>query len=235
MQDEKVAYNRVLCIIILSIWSWSLLQFTLVLTNKPKNNKVKLKVKKQGCGHTTRKVCCSVDVWSILINIILQDAPFFTFRLLLILHYKIISYMNIFFTCKNTLVIILQFYRLIVVQAEKHKDLRTSKGDATSKNAAGNALRKRPIESAQGRASAQNRNALVKNSRATPSAKKVKSPRRAVGKLVRTASVEDDGTGIYPSPAHSAAFLLHTENDPSWRQYTRVTHHLSPSQSSPPQ
>jgi hypothetical protein len=30
----------------------------------------------------------------------LQDAPFFIFRLLLILHYKIISETNIFFTCK---------------------------------------------------------------------------------------------------------------------------------------
>jgi len=32
--------------------------------------------------------------------------------------------MNIFFTCKNTLVIILQFYRLFVVQIEKKKELK---------------------------------------------------------------------------------------------------------------
>jgi len=31
--------------------------------------------------------------------------------------------MNIFFTCKNTLVIILQFYRLYVVQQEKNKEI----------------------------------------------------------------------------------------------------------------
>ena len=46
-------------------------------------------------------------------------------------------------------------------------------------------------------------------------------PKRAVAKLVRTAS-EDDGAAVYPSPAHSGAFLLHTENDTSWRQYSRV-------------
>ena len=46
-------------------------------------------------------------------------------------------------------------------------------------------------------------------------------PKRAVAKLVRTAS-EDDGAAVYPSPAHSAAFLLHTENDTSWTQYSRV-------------
>ena len=84
LQDDKVAYNRVLCIIILSIWSWSLLQFTLALTSNPnkvpKKTKVRVKDQKHNCCvdccHTTGKVCCSVDVWSILINIILQDAPY---------------------------------------------------------------------------------------------------------------------------------------------------------------
>ena len=55
--------------------------------------------------------CCSIDVWGIVLNILLQDAPFLGFRLLLIAHYRIISYMNVFFTCKNTLVIMLQLYR----------------------------------------------------------------------------------------------------------------------------
>ena len=31
-KDEKVNTNKVLCIMVLSIWSWSLLQFTFVLT-----------------------------------------------------------------------------------------------------------------------------------------------------------------------------------------------------------
>lgn len=88
--------------------------------------------------------CCSIDVWGIVLNIILQDAPFLTFRLLIIIHYQIISYMNVFFTCnshknltrneflqflvsnffivgKNTLVILLQLYRLYVVHTENRK------------------------------------------------------------------------------------------------------------------
>lgn len=85
--------------------------------------------------------CCSLDIWGIALNIILQDAPFLTFRLLIIIHYEIISYMNVFFTCKsprqsaippptsipvsilgkNTLVILLQLYRLYVVQSESSK------------------------------------------------------------------------------------------------------------------
>lgn len=42
----------------------------------------------------------SFDSTGIALNIILQDAPFLTFRLLIIIHYQIISYMNVFFTCK---------------------------------------------------------------------------------------------------------------------------------------
>lgn len=65
--------------------------------------------------------CCTIDVCSIILNITLQDGPFLAFRLLLILHYEIISYMNIFFTCKNTLVILLQMYRLYVVYTERNR------------------------------------------------------------------------------------------------------------------
>lgn len=41
------------------------------------------------------------------------------FRLVLIFRYKVVSYMNIFFTCKNTLVTILQLYRLFVLCCER--------------------------------------------------------------------------------------------------------------------
>ncbi|KAL4712090.1 hypothetical protein ACJJTC_008673 [Scirpophaga incertulas] len=63
----------------------------------------------------SRACCCSIEVCAIIMNIALQDAPFLAFRLLIICHYKIINYMNIFFTCKNTLVILLQIYRLYVL------------------------------------------------------------------------------------------------------------------------
>lgn len=253
-QDDKVASNRVLCIIILAIWSWSLLQFTMVLTASPtksKKSKSRMKDKKPNCCHTAKNVCCSVDVWSILINIILQDAPFFIFRLLLILHYKIISETNIFFTCKvswkadhlnnhhyvtnniscvfqNTLVITLQFYRLIVVQAEKRKGFKSSKQGETviGKNQvmSNNASKKRGTSPGSGAVdSSRNLRSTkivkVASGPVSVRGKSPKSPKRAVAKLVRTAS-EDDGAAVYP--AHGSSFLLHTENDTSWRQYSRV-------------
>ena len=42
----------------------------------------------------------------------------------MIVHYRIVSYMNIFFTCKNTLVILLQLYRLYVVQTENRSKVK---------------------------------------------------------------------------------------------------------------
>lgn len=71
--------------------------------------------------------CCNIDVWGIFLNIILQDAPFLAFRLLIIIDYKIITYMNVFFACKNTLVIMLQIYRLYVVHGEAKKARRLEK------------------------------------------------------------------------------------------------------------
>nr|XP_040580383.1 LOW QUALITY PROTEIN: transmembrane protein 26-like [Lepeophtheirus salmonis] len=137
-KDEKVNTNKILCITVLSIWSWSLLQFTLIITSpKDKNNPPKNK--KSTRLQRAKEICCSIDVWSIMVNIILQDAPFFVFRLLLITYYRLISYMNIFFTCKNTLVIVLQFYRLLIVQLDKKEQLR-KQTQKTNKLAKGKSL-----------------------------------------------------------------------------------------------
>ncbi|XP_072947091.1 transmembrane protein 26 [Epargyreus clarus] len=115
-KDEKVATEKVLVLLTLAIWSWSLMQFTVVLTATKSR-------KSRGTAHrsdmnTSRACCCSIEVCAIIMNIALQDAPFLAFRLLIIAHYKIINYMNIFFTCKNTLVILLQIYRLYVLHLE---------------------------------------------------------------------------------------------------------------------
>ncbi|KPJ10121.1 Transmembrane protein 26 [Papilio machaon] len=115
-KDEKVATEKVLVLLTLAIWSWSLVQFTVVLTATKSR-------KTRGTAHrsdmnSSRACCCSIEVCAIIMNIALQDAPFLAFRLLIIAHYKIINYMNIFFTCKNTLVILLQIYRLYVLHLE---------------------------------------------------------------------------------------------------------------------
>ncbi|XP_058120499.1 transmembrane protein 26 [Anopheles ziemanni] len=131
-KDAKIANEPVLVLLTLSIWSWSLLQFTIVLSatraRKPRGGGSGARGSAQDAAddaNCCNVACCNIDVWGIALNILLQDAPFLTFRLLIIVHYKIITYMNIFFTCKNTLVILLQLYRLYVVNSENRKAAAT--------------------------------------------------------------------------------------------------------------
>ncbi|XP_046375848.1 transmembrane protein 26-like [Haliotis rufescens] len=124
-KEEVVRYNKLLCMIILGIWTLSLLQFTLVLTAS--------RVRRDQSGLATEKPpvkkvgCCSADVYGIVISILLQDVPFLVLRMLLIFRYGVLSYTNMFFTSKNTIVIILLIYRLVVVQVEKSERGRVKK------------------------------------------------------------------------------------------------------------
>ncbi|CAK9818242.1 Transmembrane protein 26 [Anthophora plagiata] len=130
-KEDRIAREPVLVYLTLGIWAWSLMQFTVVLT-ATKSRKSRLSsgsaVKRRVHTETS---CCSIDVWGIALNMVLQDGPFLAFRLILIIHYRIVSYMNIFFTCKNTLVILLQLYRLYVVQTE-NKSKRYKKPEISS-------------------------------------------------------------------------------------------------------
>lgn len=114
-KDNTIASEPLLVFLTLGIWSWSLLQFTIVLSATRSR-------KPRGGGTTSQEpesndccggCCCSIDVWGIALNIVLQDAPFLAFRLLIILHYRIVTYMNVFFTCKwgNILIEIIRLCR----------------------------------------------------------------------------------------------------------------------------
>ncbi|XP_039301786.1 transmembrane protein 26 [Solenopsis invicta] len=124
-KEDRIAREPVLVYLTLGIWAWSLMQFTVVLT-ATKSRKSRLSSGVARKKVRTETSCCSIDVWGIALNMVLQDGPFLAFRLILIIHYQIVSYMNIFFTCKNTLVILLQLYRLYVVQTE-NKSKRNKK------------------------------------------------------------------------------------------------------------
>lgn len=66
----------------------------------------------------------STDIWSIVEALFIQDGPFLVVRLIVIIHYKIIHQMLVFFAIKNFLVVILNLYRLVVIL----KDFRPSSG-----------------------------------------------------------------------------------------------------------
>ena len=90
-----------------------------------------------------KKERIQMDMIVILTSLLLQDGPLFCLRMTLIFKYvsivrlsrefwiklqklifplyrfQVISHMNIFFTCKNTLVIMLQLYRLLILCLER--------------------------------------------------------------------------------------------------------------------
>ena len=100
---SQVKYNRDLCKVILGIWSWSVLQFTMVFTaTKAPRREV---VSSVSAPNTSADgTCCTPDVVGIIMSIFMQDGPFLVLRMLLIFQYSVFSYTNMFFTCKNTLV-----------------------------------------------------------------------------------------------------------------------------------
>ncbi|XP_072019612.1 transmembrane protein 26-like [Amphiura filiformis] len=114
---ETLKVQRVLCdflliSLILGVWSWSLLQFTLVLTSvsAPRPRMAATKRSRSFCGG-----CCENEIWALIITMCLQDAPYLAMRLYLIVDLRVINQMMIFFTVKNSILVILQLYRMGVL------------------------------------------------------------------------------------------------------------------------
>lgn len=66
-------------------------------------------------GNHARKSRIDSELVTILMSLFMQDGPFLTFRLFIIARYQAYDYMIIFLTAKNTLVLMLQVYRLCVL------------------------------------------------------------------------------------------------------------------------
>jgi len=113
IKDDTVNMDTTFCYTTLLVWSWSLIQFTLVITPQSQED---IPDPVESMSERVKNYFHSSDVWKILKDVILQDGPFFIFRLVLVTYYRHISYINIFFLCKNTLIIIVQVYRLFVVK-----------------------------------------------------------------------------------------------------------------------
>ena len=130
-QEPMVLHDQFMGYVILGVWSMSLLQFCMVLTatkaRKPRVviNRTSHKGATSSCCQADEYCsCCASEIWSILIMVVLQDAPFLTVRLYVTITYRLFSYNILFFTAKNALIILLQFYRVVVVCSEIRKQQR---------------------------------------------------------------------------------------------------------------
>uniref|UniRef100_A0A8C1AJ27 Transmembrane protein 26-like n=2 Tax=Cyprinus carpio TaxID=7962 RepID=A0A8C1AJ27_CYPCA len=120
-RDSQVKTNRSVIIVGLSLFSWALMQFPLVLTqtSRPKvQEEGQSEPAKPGRAGWTMS-CCSSEVWSLLLTVGLQDGPFLIYRLYLMISERVLSQKMVFFTCKNILIVLLEVYRICVVLLEQ--------------------------------------------------------------------------------------------------------------------
>ncbi len=126
-QEDKVIENFSMVYSILAVFSWSTFQFSLNLvasrgrTFRFDNDKqspdtpLPSKQQKRRQPTTVNSICQKIttsELPSIFITILMQDLPFLIIRFIAVIHFKVQSYTTIFFTCKNLIILFLQFYRL---------------------------------------------------------------------------------------------------------------------------
>ncbi len=58
------------------------------------------------------------EIWSILITLVFQDGPFLALRLTAVINYNVRTFVTMFFTCKNAIILFLQVYRLVSIYHE---------------------------------------------------------------------------------------------------------------------
>ncbi|XP_026098669.1 transmembrane protein 26-like [Carassius auratus] len=120
-KEPQVKTKQAVIIVGLSLFSWALMQFPLVLTQtshpRVREEGQSEAVKPGRAGWTVS--CCSSEVWSLLLTVGLQDGPFLIYRLYLMIRENVLNQLMIFFTCKNILIVLLEVYRIGVVHLEQ--------------------------------------------------------------------------------------------------------------------
>lgn len=120
-KEPEVKNNHAVVIIGLALFSWALMQFPLVLTQTQSTPGQPPREDPGGrCpGRPAALSCCSSEVWSLLLMVGLQDGPFLIYRLYLMAKEQVLNQLMIFFTCKNILIVLLELYRIFVVQCQQ--------------------------------------------------------------------------------------------------------------------
>nr|XP_057940083.1 transmembrane protein 26 [Doryrhamphus excisus] len=116
----------------LALFTWALLQFPLVLTQKSSHHR-----RSKGrfvCwqGKNCLTSCCPSEVWSLLVTVGFQDGPFLAYRLYLMVMENVLNQLMIYFTCKNILIVLIEFYRMFVVKCDQWNE---QSADAQSETA----------------------------------------------------------------------------------------------------
>ncbi|CAD5121662.1 unnamed protein product [Dimorphilus gyrociliatus] len=114
-KEKRMIYS------ILAAWSWSLMQFTFVLTNRATLSGTIIRKRSVLASKAVKRyhVCCETEVWTLLVSVLMQDGPFVILRLVTVIYFKVQTFTIFFFLSKNLVVLVLQFYRIVVLCFEK--------------------------------------------------------------------------------------------------------------------
>ncbi|KAA0714121.1 Transmembrane protein 26 [Triplophysa tibetana] len=123
-KEPQVKTKQAVILVGLSLFSWALMQFPLVLTqtSRPTLQAGSQSESPQAGLAGWNISCCSSEVWSLLLTVGLQDGPFLIYRLYLMIRENVLNQLMIFFTCKNILIVLLEVYRICVVHFENRPE-----------------------------------------------------------------------------------------------------------------
>uniref|UniRef100_A0A8C4SFM0 Transmembrane protein 26 n=1 Tax=Erpetoichthys calabaricus TaxID=27687 RepID=A0A8C4SFM0_ERPCA len=136
-KQSQVETNRAIRVMGLGVFSWSMIQFPLVLTkiedsDSYKYSKVPLsdngKLQVLPKVRTWFRSCISSQICTLLISLCMQDGPSLVYRLYLLIEKNMKNQMMIFFICQHILLIILQINRIIVYPDCDDEELKDLKG-----------------------------------------------------------------------------------------------------------
>lgn len=108
LSDVNRGKNPVLVIVILAVWTWSMLQFPHHLTVLNSETKDQRESASSLAKYRT-------DIWAVVEALLIHDGPFLLVRITVMIFFDIIHQMLVFFAIKNFLVVVLNMYRLWVI------------------------------------------------------------------------------------------------------------------------
>ncbi|XP_040034729.1 transmembrane protein 26 [Gasterosteus aculeatus] len=118
--------SQQLVYIILAVWTWSMLQFPLHLAG---GNSIQPDTDdKEAPSEVSLLAKHSTDILSILVALFIQDVPFLVVRLFFMIYFDVFHQMILFFAIKNSLVVTLNLYRLVVICLDSRS--RAGRGSA---------------------------------------------------------------------------------------------------------
>ncbi|KAK7465102.1 hypothetical protein BaRGS_00037723 [Batillaria attramentaria] len=120
--EDMIRQDTIVTYFLLGVWSWSIVQFTLTFhaAHKPRRARgLQLSSTQINPQLENRNAAIRVELGASLMSLFMQDGPFLALRLYCMVTYELINHSIVFFTAKNTLVILLLLYKITILLSKR--------------------------------------------------------------------------------------------------------------------